>query len=517
LEFPAIPALFLENMRRLLGEQADAFQASYWQPPVAGLRVNTLKIASDDLRQRLPYHLKPLPWTQSGFRLAMAEDDPAQSPGSATTLPAPGKHVYHAAGLYYLQEPSAMAVAEMLNPGPGETVLDLCAAPGGKTTHLAALMDNQGVLVANEMHPKRVWELAENLERWGARNTIITNESPPRLAERLGGYFDKILVDAPCSGEGMFRKSESARRDWSPEHTVQCAQRQTAILDSAVQMLKPGGLLAYSTCTFNPLENESTLARFLKSHPDFEILPIDPISSCSPGQPGWVPPEDYLPELAHAIRIWPHLAPGEGHFVALLRRNSDQPATTVSLTRGSTSKARGKVRTSVKQSSGQMQPGGQMQPHMRTILRNQWLPEFQNFCQQNLQTTANLAEVDAGHLSLTGAYLYQLPANAPDLTGLKVIHPGWWLGAFYAGAGQARLRFEPAHALALGLRIEQAQRCLDLESGSPQVSAYLRGETLAYEGEAGWVLLAVDGFPLGWGKSGRGQVKNFYPRGLRRV
>ena len=318
-------------MRRLLGEQADAFQASYLQPPVAGLRINTLKIAPGELRRRLPYHLKPLPWTQSGFQLAEAADDPSGSPGLAPALLPPGKHVYHAAGLYYLQEPSAMAVAELLNPRPGEAVLDLCAAPGGKTTHLAGLMDNQGLLVANETHPKRVWELAENLERWGARNTIITNESPARLAERLGGNFDKILVDAPCSGEGMFRKSESARRDWSPEQIVYCAQRQTAILDSAAQMLKPGGLLAYSTCTFNPLENEGALARFLKSHPDFEILPVDPLPGCAQGQPGWLPPEDSLPELAHTLRIWPHLASGEGHFVALLRRNSDQSARTGSL------------------------------------------------------------------------------------------------------------------------------------------------------------------------------------------
>jgi NOL1/NOP2/sun family putative RNA methylase len=496
LELPLIPPLFLENMRRLLGEQADAFQASYLQPPVAGLRANTLKVAPEDLRQLLPYRLNPLPWTQSGFQLVEA----AELLSAAASAP-PGKHVYHAAGLYYLQEPSAMAVAELLNPQPGDAVLDLCAAPGGKTTHLAALMNNQGILIANETHPKRVWELAENLERWGTRNTLITNESPPRLAERLGGFFDKILVDAPCSGEGMFRKSENARRDWSPEHTVYCAQRQLAILDPAARMLKPGGLLAYSTCTFNPLENETTLARFLKNHPDFEILPLQASSGFSPAQPGWLPPGESLPELAHALRIWPHLAPGEGHFMAVLRRNSDLPERP----RPSFRKTAPKERRNVPATGNQ--PAGSM--------LKQWLPEFQNFCRQTLIAAPPFSQPDAGRLSLAGAYLYQPPANAPDLTGLKVIHPGWWLGAFYSGAGQARLRFEPSHALALGLRVEQAQRCLDLQAGDPQVSAYLRGETLAWEGEAGWVLLAVDGFPLGWGKSGRGQVKNFYPRGLR--
>jgi NOL1/NOP2/sun family putative RNA methylase len=499
LEAPAIPPLFLENMRRLLGEQAAAFQASYQRPPVAGLRVNTLKIAPDSLRERLHYTLKPLPWSPSGFQLVEAADVQPQPSDSPITYAPLGKHVYHAAGLYYLQEPSAMAVAELLDPQPGEAVLDLCAAPGGKTTHLAALMANQGLLVANETHPKRVWELAENLERWGARNTIITNESPQRLAERLSGFFDKILVDAPCSGEGMFRKSEAARRDWSPDQTIRCAQRQSAILISAAQLLKPGGVLAYSTCTFNPLENELTIARFLKSHPDFEILQIHPLLGFSPGQPDWLPPEDRLPELARAVRIWPHLAPGEGHFVALLRRNSVPDPTTVPYARKRPAKGRRIAQ----------EPGNQPNQHL--------LAEFQNFCQQNLQAPALFSQPDSGRLRLAGAYLYQAPANAPDLTGLNVIHPGWWLGAFYSGAGKARLRFEPSHALALGLRLEQAQRRLDLEAGSPQVDAYLHGETLAWGGEDGWVLLAVDGFPLGWGKSVRGQIKNFYPRGLRWV
>ena len=396
-----------------------------------------------------------------------------------------------------------MAVAELLDPQPGEAVLDLCAAPGGKTTHLAALMGDQGLLVANETHLKRVWELAENLERWGTHNTIITNESPPRLADRLSGFFDKILVDAPCSGEGLFRKSDAARRDWSPEHTVHCAQRQLAILDSAAQLLKPGGLLAYATCTFNPLENETTVARFLKSHPDFEILPIPPFPGFSPGRPDWLPPADHLPELSHAVRLWPHLAPGEGHFIALLRLNSARPPTRLPHTQTQPVKRR-----RIAPASGN-RPTGKILPP--------WLAEFQNFCRQNLSAPNPFNQPDTDRLSLAGAYLYRIPAHAPDLTGLNVVHPGWWLGAFYSGSGKARLRFEPSHALALGLRLEQAQRTLDLQAVSPQVSAYLHGETLNWEGDDGWVLLAVDGFPLGWGKSVRRQIKNFYPRGLRWV
>ena len=184
----------------------------------------------------------------------------------------PGKHPYHAAGLYYLQDPSAMAVAELLDPQPGERVLDLAAAPGGKATHIAAKMQGQGLLVANEIHPKRAWELAGNLERWGAINVAITNETPERLAERFEDFFDRVLVDAPCSGEGMLRKGEAARVEWAPELVHGCALRQTTILEQAARLVRPGGRLVYSTCTFNPEENEGTVARFLDTHPEFELI-----------------------------------------------------------------------------------------------------------------------------------------------------------------------------------------------------------------------------------------------------
>jgi NOL1/NOP2/sun family putative RNA methylase len=500
LESLVIPPLFLENISRLLGEQAAAFQSCYQEPPIAGLRVNTLKVDPAALLSRLPYDLRPLPWSPAGYQLVqpaeIAPDDPNPVPL------APGKHAFHAAGLYYLQEPSAMAVAALLDPQPGETVLDLCAAPGGKTTHLAALMADEGLLVANETHPKRVWELAENLERWGVHSTIITNENPPKLAEHMVAFFDKVLVDAPCSGEGMFRKSAAARRDWSPALTVTCSLRQSAILDSAALLLKPGGVLAYSTCTFNPLENETTVARFLKRHPDFELLPVQPCSGFSPGRPDWVAAEDSLPELSFAVRIWPHLGPAEGHFVALLRRVSSSSPISIPKPQKKPLKARKSATQSGHRSLGLSLP------HL--------LPEFLNFCQQNLQPSG-FSQSDVERLLLKGAYLYLQPAIQPDLAGLRLIHPGLWLGSLSAGKASARLRFEPSHALAMSLRIEQAQRCLDFASDSPQISAYLRGETLNWEGEDGWVLLAVNGYPLGWGKSVRGLVKNYYPRGLRRV
>ena len=214
-------------MEGWLGDDYAAFLASYDQPATNGLRANTLKIAPEALRARLPFATEPLDWPPAAFRVAEEEQ--------------PGRHPYHAAGLYYLQDPSAMSVAGLLAPQPGERVLDLAAAPGGKATHLAALLLNQGLLVANEIHPHRVWDLAENLERWGAHNVAITGETPERLAERFPDFFDRVLLDAPCSGEGMFRKSDAARREWAPELVLGCATRQTAILDSGRAHAAPGG------------------------------------------------------------------------------------------------------------------------------------------------------------------------------------------------------------------------------------------------------------------------------------
>ena len=233
-----LPPAFLKSMKNLLGEEFQSFLDSFKQPATTGLRVNTLKISPRELRERVPYGLTPLPWSPAGFRLSETQ------PGC--DQPSPGKHSYHAAGLYYLQEPSAMAVAEAIEPQPGEHILDLCAAPGGKATHLAALLGNRGLLMANEIHPGRVWELAENLERWGAQNVVITNESPKRLADKLGAFFDKVLVDAPCSGESMFRKSVTARLEWSPQVVRSCAKRQSVILKESVRLVRPGGLLVYS-------------------------------------------------------------------------------------------------------------------------------------------------------------------------------------------------------------------------------------------------------------------------------
>lgn len=460
-----LPRPFLERMQRLLGGEYADFLASYERPAPCGLRVNTLKIAPERFCALAPFGLEPVPWSPEGYTIT-----PAQSAGEA-----PGRHPYHAAGLYYLQEPCAMAAAEVLDPQPGERVLDLAAAPGGKATHLAARMQNRGLLIANEIHPRRVWDLAENLERCGARNAAITNEVPERLAARLEGFFDRVLVDAPCSGEGLFRKNPPARSQWKPEQVEGCAARQTAILEAAARLTRPGGRLVYATCTFSPQENEAVIARFLKIHPEFELLEPPRRPGFGEGRPDWVP--GGAPDLLRrAIRIWPHRSEGEGHFLALLRREEANSPGAV--------KARNPY------------------PPSRQALRL-----FRDFCRATLQ-----AGLDELLLAQLGSYLYRLPEPFPAMESLRLIHPGWWLGVL------KKDRLEPAHALALGLESEAALRRVDLAMSDPApVYAYLRGENLAWKEEGvGWALVTVDGFPLGWGKVAAGRVKNDYPRGLRR-
>jgi NOL1/NOP2/sun family putative RNA methylase len=462
-----IPQGFLESMQALLGDEYAAFARTFTGQPFTGIRINPLKLDDRD-PPRVINQLSPndkVTWCRTGWLLA---DSPSF-----------GKHPYHAAGLYYMQEPSAMAVAEILDPQPGERVLDLCAAPGGKSTHLAALMGNQGVLVSNEIHPQRAWELAENLERWGGHNSVILNETPARLADHFGAFFDRVLVDAPCSGEGMFRKSASARQDWSPAFVQGCTARQADILCQAARLVRPGGSLVYSTCTFNPNENEDVIGDFLEAdpaNPQFQLLEIERKEGFSPGRPDWM--KKPQPDLQHAVRIWPHLAPGEGHFIALLRRTS----------------------SSIQQTPLRWRPEGKA--------RGEALRLFQDFHTATIQLGA--FDLDSGLLLKTGSYLYLLLDSLPDLGNLKVIHPGWWLGTI------KKNRFEPSHALALGLSVEAARLRLDLSANSPEIQAYLRGETLISPGEDGWLLVTVDNFPLGWGKRVQGMVKNYYPRGLRR-
>ena len=440
-----LPEAFTERMRRLLGTEFEAFDRSYLLPRNVGLRFNPLKCTTPPT---LSFLRDPVAWEPCGCYY-----DPDARPGL---------HPYHDAGVYYLQEPSAMSAASLLDARPGERVLDLCAAPGGKSTQLAGQMRGEGLLVCNEIVPNRAKILSRNIERLGIVNALVLNEHPAHLAQVFPDWFDKILVDAPCSGEGMFRKEEAAVTDWSEDTVRMCAGRQLEILCSAAQMLRGGGRLVYSTCTFSPEENEGVISAFLHTHPEFSVEITD-APYFSPGRPDWI--NDPAEGLEHTFRLWPHKLRGEGHFAAVLRKNGEEQGEIFS-------------------ASGEKVPA-----------------EFSAFAKDN-----NL-QLPAGKLIFFGQSLFLAPETLPDLRGLKVLRPGLQLGAVQKG------RFEPDHALALALN--SAKNVLRLSADSAELARYLRGETTPCEA-SGWTLVCVDEYSLGWGKCSGGVLKNHYPKGLRR-
>jgi NOL1/NOP2/sun family putative RNA methylase len=457
----ALPPKYCERMETLLGDEFPQFRAIYQQPPSVGLRVNTLKLTPESFQAIAPFPLRPIPWVEEGFEV-VGQDRP-------------GRHPYHAAGLYYLQDPAAMAVVAILDPQPGDRILDLAAAPGGKSTHLAARLQGQGWLIANDIHPKRVQALARNLERWGARNVAVLNETPDHLADHFGPLFDAVLVDAPCSGEGMFRKEPAARREWRPQQIVRCAQRQTAILHHAARLVKPGGRLVYATCTFAPEENEGIIAQFVETHPDFELIPVPQKPGFDAGRPEWLA-NNSAAKVEYTVRLWPHRTMGEGHFIAVMRKSAadDEASWTA--------------------------------PHRRTTaprLEGKLLDQLLDFQQKHLNI--NLEALEG--LCVRGNRLYAVPSDMPSLVGLKVTHWGWWLGTF-------RTRFIPSNALALGLQAEAVKCSRNWMVSDAPLQRILQGQTIPDTGPDGWVLISVDGFPLGWGKRVNGRLKSHLPRWL---
>ena len=463
------PNDFITEINRLLGEQSSRFWDNQeTTPTISGLRVNTLKTNPELFRTIFSAKLKTLPWADDGFQLPQGSN--------------PGKHPFHSAGLYYLQEPSAMAPAAALDPQPGELVLDLCAAPGGKATQILSLMENQGLLIANDSNPRRVQALARNIERWGARNTVITNEIPRRLAEHFGPVFDRVLVDAPCSGEGTFRIDPGEIKKWSINFSKRCKLIQDEILWVAGKMVRPGGILVYSTCTFNQQENEGSVMRFLQANTDFVVDPI-------PLQPGFstgIPLSKADPgNLKGTVRIWPHLAPGEGHFIARLRKSENSVSR--QLPRQST----------------------------QTVLTANQLKIYKEFFDSSLKLTPGTKIISPGSSSLScfGNQLYLFPPNTPQLEGLHIHHWGWSLGMFKGD------RFRPSSALASGLTREDSQIVIEFPVGDPNLISYLRGSPIRYPGDvaanSAWVLVTVEGFPLGWGKIVQGRLKSHLPSWLR--
>lgn len=539
-----LPQEFLKRMKAMLGDEYDEFLRTYEEPRRFGLRVNTLKISVEDFVKLAPFHLKKIPWIDNGFYYER-EDDPA-------------RHPFYHAGLYYLQEPSAMTPANILPAEPGEHVLDLCAAPGGKATALAAKLQGEGLLVANDISASRARALLKNLEVFGVKNSFVTNAAPVKLAEQFEESFDKILVDAPCSGEGMFRKDIANAKAWSLDKVEECAKIQREITKQAVKMLRPGGLMLYSTCTFSAEENEGTIAYLLETCPEMELLEIpmyrgvcgemsgktekdesfdiarkdseDQGFSC--GMPQLLNikavPELYeersrqetwkvleaagvldgvdlgkWEQLEKCVRIFPHKMNGEGHFLALLKKKGTLPG----------------IHKKVQRRSGR--PSREEEKVLREFLKD-----------VTMDWSMDQIEVRNGQ-----AYFMPEP---PEIRGkIPFLRNGLYLGELKKG------RFEPSQSLAIALRgpgyipSEELQEedisktaskkgkagceyasVIDLPCSDDRVRKYLCGETIDVDDlqpkrDKGWQLVCVDGYSLGWGKLVNGTLKNKYHAGWR--
>lgn len=457
-----LPIEFEKKMKAFLGDEWDDFLYSYDNNRFQALRFNTLKVQSPEERMRILKTLKissdkKVSWANEAYYF----DENVR----------PGKHPYHEMGLYYIQEPSAMSAAALLAPKPGMRVLDLCAAPGGKSTQLATYLGDSGLLVSNEINTQRSRILSQNIERMGIKNAIVTNEDSFVLASHFPGFFNAIQVDAPCSGEGMFRKLPEAIEQWSMENVAICAERQKEILDNAAVMLKPGGTIVYSTCTFSKEENEDVIEYFLERHPDFTFEEME--------------------------RFWPHKVDGEGHFVAKLVR-------------------RGCVDTDLKadRKTKKNKNSKNRKNETKPALTKENMKLLSEFLDETISEDV-AAWIKNSRLVMFGEQLYRLPDMEVDIKGLKVQRAGLHIGEF------KKQRFEPSHSLALALKLNDAKNLVKLTCDNPQTIGFFNGQSVmlsdeqAAECKKGWALVCVDGYPAGWGKVNGAQVKNHYPKGLR--
>ncbi len=468
-----LPQSFLDSMKEILEEDYEAFLAGFDGQRQYGLRVNTLKMNLEEFERIAPFHLKKVPWISNGY-FYEAEDVPA-------------KHPFYSAGLYYLQEPSAMTPASRLKVQPGERVLDLCAAPGGKATELGAALQGEGLLVANDINTARARALLRNLELFGISNSFVTNEPPHVLAERFPEFFHKIMVDAPCSGEGMFRKNPAVVDSWQEKGPEYFSKLQREIIVQAADMLLPGGMMFYSTCTFSPLENEKTITHLLKERPDMEVIPMEDYEGFAEGLTSYRG-EVFDESCKLCRRIWPHKMSGEGHFMALLhKKNGTQQ----------------QVQQTVSQSSIWWE-------------KCKGLNKEQKAAAEDFFSHVNIA-YDEKRIDVRVDNLYYLPAPKYDGRGLHFLRNGLFMGEF------KKKRFEPSQPFALALHAQDFDQVLDFPADDERLSRYLRGETLDVSdliaGEKkrkGWQLVMVAGHPLGFGKLVNNNLKNKYPAGWRK-
>ncbi|HEY8499038.1 MAG TPA: RsmB/NOP family class I SAM-dependent RNA methyltransferase [Clostridia bacterium] len=419
----------------------------------AGIRINQLKVILSEWRSMSPFKIEPVPWADGGYYFDEKER--------------PGIHPYYHAGLYYIQEPSAMLPSELLETGQDDRVLDLCAAPGGKTVGLAIAMHNKGFILSNDVNPKRIKALVKNIELLGIVNTVVANESPENLAYAYEGFFNKIMLDMPCSGEGMFRKDPDACKSWNRYKAEEMQGMQRKIFDSAYRMMAPGGSLVYSTCTFNPEENEQNISWILKNYPDLYLKEIKKTGGIEPGRPDW---SDGNPELLKTARLWPHKVKGEGHFAALFGRHG-------------------------------IYKGNDSTDYPQT----EPVKSFLEFCDKMLYT------IPEGVFELRGAELYMPPSGYINHPDIKTVKAGLYLGCETHG------KFEPSQSFAMALEWSNIKLKESFSINDADLVRYLKGETLPRFGDKGYIALGVEGYPLGWGKIEENGLKNLYPKGWRRI
>ena len=447
-------------MKDMLGEEYDSYLAALELPAYHGIRVNTNKISVEDFLNIAPFDLKPVPWCANGFYYD-AKDQPA-------------KHPYYYAGLYYIQEPSAMTPASVLPIEEGDRVLDICAAPGGKSTELAAKLHGTGLLVSNDISNSRAKALLKNLELFGIGNMLVLSEPSNTIADHFEGFFDKILIDAPCSGEGMFRKSASMIKAWENNGVDLFVNLQRSILKEMVRALRPGGRMVYSTCTFSPQEDEQSVEYLLSLDPALSLAELPEVDGFDTGHPEWGTTNN--PELRKTRRIWPHKVQGEGHYVALIKKADDE---------------------------------GQGV--------NWYRPERVKLPEEVCTFLADIScDFEEHRFELQKERLYYLPEHMPSVRGVRTLRNGLFLGEI------KKNRFEPSQSLALYLTMDQYKQSITLPVQDDRVIRYLKGETIDLTEEAkaagvksGWILLGVDGYPLGWGKLAQGTLKNKYLAGWR--
>ena len=467
----SLPKAFLREMEDLLGDEYQAFLDSYRDEKTSAIRVNTLKLPIESFKDlglfNIDFERDKISWAEEGYYLS----------GDVN----PGKNPLHDAGAYYIQEPSAMSVVGQTPISEGDRVLDLCAAPGGKSTYILSRLNHKGLLVSNEINPIRIRALGENLERFGAVNSIITNSDSSNLLTFFKGFFDKIFIDAPCSGQGMFRKDDFAIEDWSQDKVDECVAIQRQLIRDAYQMLRAGGMIIYSTCTFTRQENEAIIEDFLGDYPDANLLDMD--------------------------RIWPHRDRGEGHFCARITKKvdkqGDQEAQDSDLLAFDKDSHRDSSRESAKKSKKKQKSKA------KSNRKNQeYLGLYEDFATDYL-IDGGLRKLLEPGLAVKEERLHYQPLDY-DLRGLKVLRSGLFIGEF------KKNRFEPAHSLAMALKPSDVKNTIDFANDSNEIRAYLRGESIETGQSRGWVLVSVEGVSLGWGKESNGILKNKYPKGLRR-